>query len=696
MLPLPPPPPCEACALMHAIREHFAGVPITVHDLRRSGVGDDVIRCMDVLASAFVAYEEGASTPCGVEWSAWWARFHSTFACQEGRQQDWPRLCDGVRFVAGMLSPETSLGLHARDFADVLLTTPPTSAKDEAAFLVHVLRQRRTIDVHRFLRCALYGRRHYVAACACADAKGERQQERAGLVVAEASARVIEAALLPHEEAYAQMARSRALPVQYVQATLAERVAAEAFRVLRSCDIDVTALDSALRVVATSGSREAVCASVVSETYDEKAWGWRLLLPGPSHEQGQGQGQGQETARAAPVKVSTFEDDRDTVDLVFPLGRISSKERRLGLTLPPFGDDRPFRYDSHAARFHACHNLMTYLDDRFWDAFRPRGVVCAGGAAMHGLVSGGIKEQGDVDLFVVRDRMMRRAASASGVGGDGIDDAAQLASLAQDIAAYLTEKAAATEWPDDLPVFAYVTRNALTLEVGFVIGSVKVQIMTRLFACIDEVLASFDLDPCRVAYDGAAYYVTESARHALGRRLYVRQPACSTTLYRLCKYATRGFSCAVPRALVDNVDIDAFRAEQDPLRLDRTMREEGASAKGMYAAARLDEMRDFCRHDVTTHLARKHADEPEAQEMSSGDWWSARALYMERQRIERLSPVATRVESSVDLILRKFAQNGIAWTEEPLKPPSSQGSDAEKTLPPHIERAFLDRIIAPK
>jgi hypothetical protein len=75
-----------------------------------------------------------------------------------------------------------------------------------------------------------------------------------------------------------------------------------------------------------------------------------------------------------------------------------------------------------------------------------------------------------------------------------------------------------------------------------------VQVILRLYGCVEEVLASFDVDCCAVGFDGTDVLALPRCRAALNRAANVADPSRRSPTYesRLWKYAMRGFAVALP------------------------------------------------------------------------------------------------------------------------------------------------------
>jgi len=96
----------------------------------------------------------------------------------------------------------------------------------------------------------------------------------------------------------------------------------------------------------------------------------------------------------------------------------------------------------------------------------------------------------------------------------------------------------------------------------------KIQIVLRLYDSPAEVLVGFDCDSCCCAYDGREVWVTPRCLHALRSGLNILNPIHAwpnrpSYELRLAKYASRGFSVAVPG--LDNKRVDHGRIRSQTL-----------------------------------------------------------------------------------------------------------------------------------
>ncbi|MDE2099758.1 MAG: hypothetical protein KGL39_21070 [Patescibacteria group bacterium] len=76
----------------------------------------------------------------------------------------------------------------------------------------------------------------------------------------------------------------------------------------------------------------------------------------------------------------------------------------------------------------------------------------------------------------------------------------------------------------------------------------NIQVVTRLYHSVEQVLLGFDVDPCCAAYDGTRVLAAPRAVRALATRATLVDPSRQSLTYesRLLKYARRGFAVAIP------------------------------------------------------------------------------------------------------------------------------------------------------
>ena len=171
------------------------------------------------------------------------------------------------------------------------------------------------------------------------------------------------------------------------------------------------------------------------------------------------------------------------------------------------------------------HGLLNYID---WN-----NVIVAGGCisnSINSVVNFGDVSESDVDMFLV------------GLDEDGVRSKIQ--ELIGDI------KAAVYDRPDTRDMDILINKYVISLIVHLPYGKkIKLQIIyNRLYKCIYEILAGFDVDACAVAYDGSEVYLTARSLSAFQNRMNVVDLSRRSPSYehRLHKYVSRGFGIYIP------------------------------------------------------------------------------------------------------------------------------------------------------
>ena len=102
-----------------------------------------------------------------------------------------------------------------------------------------------------------------------------------------------------------------------------------------------------------------------------------------------------------------------------------------------------------------------------------------------------------------------------------------------------------------------LSSDTLTIVLPFPLR--HVQIICNLHTSIDQILNSFDVDCCAVAYDGSNVLATPRASRAFRTRVNVAVESRRSYSYesRLIKYARRGFAVGVPGLRLEEVQIRA-------------------------------------------------------------------------------------------------------------------------------------------
>lgn len=131
-----------------------------------------------------------------------------------------------------------------------------------------------------------------------------------------------------------------------------------------------------------------------------------------------------------------------------------------------------------------------------------------------------------------------------------------------------------------LPGVTSVKRTSFTIT--FHVLRIPYQFVLRLYDNISQILLGFDIDCCRVAFDGQRVWATESALFALKNKVNVVDFDRMSPTYemRLAKYATRGISVYVP-------ELDRHMVRYD--RLCKVVRPKGVNPYNGSAGRELEE-----------------------------------------------------------------------------------------------------------
>jgi hypothetical protein len=108
--------------------------------------------------------------------------------------------------------------------------------------------------------------------------------------------------------------------------------------------------------------------------------------------------------------------------------------------------------------------------------------------------------------------------------------------------------------------FVHVARSAETITIYDYFGT-KWQIILRIYTTLSEIVHSFDVDSCCLAYDGRQILATDRALYALnaGYNTVNFDLLSPSYEWRLTKYATRGMAVYVPNFNRAKVNNDAFK-----------------------------------------------------------------------------------------------------------------------------------------
>lgn len=209
-------------------------------------------------------------------------------------------------------------------------------------------------------------------------------------------------------------------------------------------------------------------------------------------------------------------------------------EDLLARARDPTGCVRP---RAERARFPDLAQLLVgpELFARFPNLVLAGGSVCE---ALHApLAPGGKKKQVDFDLFV-----------------HGVRTVPEAVKLTQDLVNHVRRRLR-TVGNEELALIVDCSKNAVNLTVvnnyehmDIWVPVLEIQLITRLFSCISQVLLFFDFGPARFAYDGVRFYATASALYASENGLYFLEPALCSFPKRVSKYQERGFLPVIPHS----------------------------------------------------------------------------------------------------------------------------------------------------
>lgn len=93
----------------------------------------------------------------------------------------------------------------------------------------------------------------------------------------------------------------------------------------------------------------------------------------------------------------------------------------------------------------------------------------------------------------------------------------------------------------------------------------KIQVLLRIYSCIEAALVGFDIDCATAAYDGSRVWMMPRCRRAINARCNLADSTRQSPSYeyRLLKYMRRGFLCAVPGYDANRVPATLF--ERSPV-----------------------------------------------------------------------------------------------------------------------------------
>jgi hypothetical protein len=165
------------------------------------------------------------------------------------------------------------------------------------------------------------------------------------------------------------------------------------------------------------------------------------------------------------------------------------------------------------------------LDCHIWKIrkiFRGCNPIIAGGAALY--AAGGTDKYGDIDVFFI---------------GEDCDRAEKI--LIQN-----------KDW------FEFNDRCAT-----YRLDSYNFQVIFRKYKSLTEIIHGFDVDCCGFLMDGNKVYATKRAKYSLDNKVNWFDPdrMSSSYVFRLAKYASRGFEIKCPGITIKNVDVMAIERD---------------------------------------------------------------------------------------------------------------------------------------
>jgi len=307
------------------------------------------------------------------------------------------------------------------------------------------------------------------------------------------------------------------------------------------------------------------------------------------------------------------------------------------------------------------------IDAAFWKAFGGK-VAAAGSSALYGARTPMSPQQlsraesvrrefrvidrseapADIDLFLVDGRSM-----AEGVR------------LALDIAAWISKTVHDKLYPTNgSHTYAMVTNNALSLQIIDSRGKdFIVQVIFRSYRSVAEVLHSFDISPCKMAFDGGRFYMTPSAKYSLANGVMVPDVTKHSTPSRAWKYWKRGFTTIVPRlpAYDDAVHELEVVSNDDLLSIMRK--------GGLQSILALRQLRHNDQARVVR--SRMREDDEQSPAIVSGHIGIQRALWLLKNRPESMS-VSDRQNT---LAFKNNVPSHMEIDEEPVPPDSGRPSE---------------------
>lgn len=248
------------------------------------------------------------------------------------------------------------------------------------------------------------------------------------------------------------------------------------------------------------------------------------------------------------LATTDFDRLRDTMSKLDQRDELKEGIRHKKMVCPIPHDEKPFTVtrleermkkgmeicsDFSDVKFDIHHKSRGLLDESFFRKFGAN-VVAAGGSVNNAFQKYHRPDtKSDIDLFF-----------------HGVLSTSHAARLTAEMVDHIFEGIKNGDPHHD--VVLDITRNSVNITLlaldtyGQLYTDLEIQIVTRLFTSIRELLVFFDHGACRFAYDGRRLYATASALFAQQNGHFVIDVNLLTYVNRLLKYAKRGYTCLCP------------------------------------------------------------------------------------------------------------------------------------------------------
>lgn len=170
------------------------------------------------------------------------------------------------------------------------------------------------------------------------------------------------------------------------------------------------------------------------------------------------------------------------------------------------------------------------------DIGKRRGIVMAGGALERLAIGQDWSEVADIDLFVIDEHDVPVDVDASDMYEWARVDASEIVNSTLRALAARAKR-----------VHVNTRDHVIDVTVIYATRTVKVQIIKRIYASAAHVIAGFDLDSCRLVFDGARITAHPTALRAWrnGWNLFDGYTLSTSALHRYTKKALLGFGALV-------------------------------------------------------------------------------------------------------------------------------------------------------